>query len=380
MLVFELEDPHAAEQALELALADAGVPGLVATSAAAGRPLPVRGDRRAGGRSGRGRRAGLRSALAGDARPGARRGQPARRRSARCAAPSTRPAARSRRPRSPTATRPRSPAIRTSARSRCCSRSRTTTRCACTATACWSRSSAPRASTAASSCARSRPSSSTTATGSGRPAQLYCHRHTLRYRIRKIEELTGPRPLARHATGSSSGSRFERGSWSCDERVGWRVAGPRAPAGRSRRRSCAISPSRTRSTACCCSTSTTRAPSTSPSLHGGGKARAARADARARRRPTPSRARSRAATCSSTRPATGSTSTRWRPASTAGCHYLDLGGLYWMTGRQLELGRRFERAGPARPARHRLGPGQDEPDGGCERSASSATPVERDAT
>jgi lysine 6-dehydrogenase len=29
----------------------------------------------------------------------------------------------------------------------------------------------------------------------------------------------------------------------------------------------------------------------------------------------------------------------------AGCHYLDLGGLYWMTGRQLELGPRFEGAG-----------------------------------
>jgi len=29
----------------------------------------------------------------------------------------------------------------------------------------------------------------------------------------------------------------------------------------------------------------------------------------------------------------------------AGCHYLDLGGLYWMTGRQLELGDAFERAG-----------------------------------
>jgi lysine 6-dehydrogenase len=29
----------------------------------------------------------------------------------------------------------------------------------------------------------------------------------------------------------------------------------------------------------------------------------------------------------------------------AGCHYLDLGGLYWMTGRQLELGPRFEAAG-----------------------------------
>jgi lysine 6-dehydrogenase len=29
----------------------------------------------------------------------------------------------------------------------------------------------------------------------------------------------------------------------------------------------------------------------------------------------------------------------------AGCHYLDLGGLYWMTHRQLELGAEFERAG-----------------------------------
>jgi len=28
----------------------------------------------------------------------------------------------------------------------------------------------------------------------------------------------------------------------------------------------------------------------------------------------------------------------------SGCHYLDLGGLYWMTGRQLELGPEFERA------------------------------------
>ncbi len=29
----------------------------------------------------------------------------------------------------------------------------------------------------------------------------------------------------------------------------------------------------------------------------------------------------------------------------AGCHYLDLGGLYWMTARQLELGPEFERVG-----------------------------------
>jgi lysine 6-dehydrogenase len=34
-----------------------------------------------------------------------------------------------------------------------------------------------------------------------------------------------------------------------------------------------------------------------------------------------------------------------RACLTAGCHYLDLGGLYWMTGRQLELGGDFARAG-----------------------------------
>jgi purine catabolism regulator len=39
VLVFDLDDPPAAEATLEAALTDAGVPALVATSAAAGRPL-----------------------------------------------------------------------------------------------------------------------------------------------------------------------------------------------------------------------------------------------------------------------------------------------------------------------------------------------------
>jgi purine catabolism regulator len=39
VLVFDLDDPPAAEATLETALADAGVPALVATSAVAGRPL-----------------------------------------------------------------------------------------------------------------------------------------------------------------------------------------------------------------------------------------------------------------------------------------------------------------------------------------------------
>ena len=47
----------------------------------------------------------------------------------------------------------------------------------------------------------------------------------------------------------------------------------------------------------------------------------------------------------------------------AGCHYLDLGGLYWMTSRQLELGPRFERAGLLALLGIGSAPGQDEPDG-----------------
>ena len=42
-----------------------------------------------------------------------------------------------------------------------------------------------------SCCARSRSSSRRTASGSAPRARLFCHRHTLRYRIRRVEELTG---------------------------------------------------------------------------------------------------------------------------------------------------------------------------------------------
>ena len=41
----------------------------------------------------------------------------------------------------------------------------------------------------------------------------------------------------------------------------------------------------------------------------------------------------------------------------AGCHYMDLGGLYHVTREQLALSAKFEAAGPARPARDRLGAG-----------------------
>ncbi len=170
VLVFELDDPPAAEGRLERALADAGVPALVATTAAAGRPLLCAvvdtGDAEPVGAARAARRelSGGRAETASAPRPAGRH------RWARCGARSTRPGARSRRPRWSRATRPRSPRIATWGRSPCCSRSRTTTRCGSTATGCSTRSSAPRASTAASSCARSRPSSRTTATGSARRA------------------------------------------------------------------------------------------------------------------------------------------------------------------------------------------------------------------
>ena len=50
----------------------------------------------------------------------------------------------------------------------------------------------------------------------------------------------------------------------------------------------------------------------------------------------------------------------------AGCHYLDLGGLYWMTGRQLELhDASSSGAGLLGAARDGLEPGQDQRDGGA---------------
>ncbi len=168
VLVFDLDDPPAAEATLESALSDAGVPALVATSAAAGRPLlcavvdtasaePVGTARRA--------REALTGGSGAQRRPGGR--QPPRRR--RLAAPGVpRGPLRARGDLAqPTATPPTSPRTAISVRSRCCSRSRTTTRCGSTATTSWNRSSAPRASTAASCCARWRRSSRTTATGSG---------------------------------------------------------------------------------------------------------------------------------------------------------------------------------------------------------------------
>jgi lysine 6-dehydrogenase len=80
--------------------------------------------------------------------------------------------------------------------------------------------------------------------------------------------------------------------------------------------------------------------------HGAGKARVARADARA----APEAHGSLARALEGSDVLVNSASYRvnldaMAACLRAGCHYLDLGGLYWMTELQLELGRQFEREG-----------------------------------
>lgn len=82
------------------------------------------------------------------------------------------------------------------------------------------------------------------------------------------------------------------------------------------------------------------------SLHGGLKARAAFADARAPAGTPGSLARALEGCDVLVNSASYRVNLDAMAACLeAGCHYLDLGGLYWMTGRQLELGPRFEDAG-----------------------------------
>ena len=170
--------------------------------------------------------------------------------------------------------------------------------------------------------------------------------------------LRAPRPdralagAAGAGSWSDEGRRVPRGRR--DDRAGDR---PRPGRVRGGRRAAAARPRRA------------RAPRPSRPTTARGKARAAR-----RRRPRRDGARRRArgrATCSSTPPATGSTSTRCAACLEAGCHYLDLGGLYWMTGAPARADRRVRAAGPAGAAGDRLGARQDEPDGRAVAAAAS---------
>ncbi len=240
VLVFELEDPHAGEQALELELANAGIPALVATSAAAGRPLLCAViDARAGDPV---EVAGsLRSALAGT------QGQVRAAASRRTAVGSLRRAFHE-------------------------------ARCALEATA-LADGDAPEVASHQDLGAFTlllslqdedalrlysdgllEPIERTEGEYGGEllrsleayiehngnweraARQLYCHRHTLRYRIRKIEELTG-RDLSRATDRIELWLALRaQGAGRMSATGSLRVA-VRAPGGRSRRRSCGTWPS-----------------------------------------------------------------------------------------------------------------------------------------
>src|SRR5581483_192424 len=82
------------------------------------------------------------------------------------------------------------------------------------------------------------------------------------------------------------------------------------------------------------------------SLHGGGKARAARTEARAPASDPGSLARALEGWDVLVNSASYRVNLDAMAACLhAGCHYLDLGGLYWMTKLQLELDPQFRRQG-----------------------------------
>ena len=336
-------------------LGEAGVQG---AGRDAGRAA-VRDRRRLGRRP-----AGAGGARARDAGRGARRGarrrQPGGRHRAPCGAASTRRATRSRRPRCSTAARPRSPRGRTSARSSSCSRCRTTRRCALYTDSVLG----PIESGEGEYGGELLRSLEAFVEHNGQweraARELFCHRHTLRYRIRRVEQLTGPRPLERarpdrvlaRAEGAGAGDMSRRSDARTHRRRARRRRHDRA--GRDQ------GPGR---------------------VGRGGRAAAAGHRRESERRPPPASTAGAVRRRERPTPAPG-----WKASSSgcdvlvncasyrvnleamqaclaAGCHYIDLGGLYWLTGRQLELHRGVRASGTARAARHGLEPGQDERDG-----------------
>ena len=135
----------------------------------------------------------------------------------------------------------RSPPTATSAPSSSCSRSRTTRRCGSTATACSARSRTASGEYGDELIRSLEAFIEQNGQWEKAARELFCHRHTLRYRIRRVEELTGrdleqrarPDRVLAGAAGAGAGR---------DVRVA--VLGPAAS---SRRRSCATWRSPTRS-------------------------------------------------------------------------------------------------------------------------------------
>ena len=162
----------------------------------------------------------------------------------RCGAASTRRAARWRPCASPTAPPPRSPRIATSDRFTCCCHDRTTRRCAHTATACWDGVvvGRPRLRRRAAALARRLPRAQRPLGARGGGRLLSPPHAALPHPPRRGAD--EPLRCRTRATGSSSG-------WPCAPRELSLEAAARstsrcsARAGRSRPRSCAISPSLT---------------------------------------------------------------------------------------------------------------------------------------
>ena len=206
--------------------------------------------------------------------------------------------------------------------------------------------------------------------------ELYCHRHTLRYRIRRVEQLTG-RDLA-----------------SARDRIEFWLALRAQGAGRISERSCRARRRR----------HDRPGDRARPGRVGRGRrAAAARPRRRARRSASPPRTAAGKATrrgASTPRDASlaaaldgcdvlvNAASYRvnldaMRACLEAGCHYLDLGGLYRVTGRQLELDDEFERAGLLALLGIGSSPGKTNvmarARGARAGAGAAATPVRRDA-
>ncbi len=176
-----------AEGDLDRFLSDAGVSALVA---ARERLLCAVVDGRDEARAGGARRAGARGARA-RARRAARRGLAAGAgRPAAAQLPRGALRARGRGARQRLVAR-RSPPTATSAPSSCCCRCRTTRRCGSTATACSARSRTPRGEYGDELLRSLEAFIEQNGQWEKAARELYCHRHTLRYRIRRVEELTG---------------------------------------------------------------------------------------------------------------------------------------------------------------------------------------------
>ena len=204
--------------------------------------------------------------------------------------------------------------------------------------------------------------------------ELYCHRHTLRYRIRQDRGADRPRPLA------APRDRIEfwlalRARELVDEHRGAarRVLGAGGTIAPAIVRDLAESEEVERLLLLDLDGERAEAVARRARRRQGARARA-RVDARERPRWRRARGLRRARQLGQL-PGQPRRDAR---LPRGGCHYLDLGGLYWMTGRQLELGRRVRARGPAGAARHRLGPGQDERDGARGAARELGDAVERD--